>query len=65
MERTEFLKKLELFSDKTLANQFMAISLPLHTGEIMGLTGVIIYFIVVLIGASMPITGFLIWYRKL
>ena len=58
-------KKLELFSDKTLANQFMAISLPLHTGEIMGLTGVIIYFIVVLIGASMPITGFLIWYRKL
>ena len=58
-------KKVEEFTDQSLSDQFMAISLPLHTGEIMGLPGIILYFIVVLIATSMPVTGFLIWYKKL
>ncbi|KXX70442.1 hypothetical protein AVL50_08775 [Flammeovirga sp. SJP92] len=58
-------KKEVLFSDLTLSDQFKAVSLPLHTGEILGLPGVIFYFIVTLIGCSLPITGILIWVRKL
>ncbi|WP_205959830.1 PepSY-associated TM helix domain-containing protein [Flammeovirga aprica] len=58
-------KKAVLFSDLTLADQFKAVSLPLHTGKILGLPGVIFYFIVTLIGCSLPITGILIWVRKL
>jgi len=58
------LKELELFTDKPLHKQFIEISLPLHTGEIMGLPSLIIYFLATLIGCSLPITGFIIWWKK-
>ncbi|AZQ65054.1 PepSY domain-containing protein [Flammeovirga pectinis] len=58
-------KSLHKFTDQPLHKQFTAISLPLHTGEIMGLPGIILYFIATLIAASMPVTGILIWVRKL
>lgn len=58
-------KKTILFSDQSLADQFMEVSLPLHTGEILGVTGILLYFIVTMIACSMPITGILIWVRKL
>ncbi|NME68860.1 PepSY-associated TM helix domain-containing protein [Flammeovirga aprica] len=58
-------KKLILFSDQSIADQFMEVSLPLHTGEILGLSGIILYFIVTMIACSMPVTGILIWVRKL
>ncbi|MBB6463263.1 PepSY-associated TM helix domain-containing protein [Flammeovirga kamogawensis] len=58
-------KSLQKFTDQPLHKQFTAISLPLHTGEIMGLPGIILYFIATLIAASMPVTGILIWVRKL
>ncbi|WP_172665797.1 PepSY domain-containing protein [Flammeovirga sp. OC4] len=58
-------KKLILFSDQSIADQFMEVSLPLHTGEILGLSGIILYFVVTMIACSMPVTGILIWVRKL
>ncbi|MBD0402381.1 PepSY domain-containing protein [Flammeovirga sp. EKP202] len=58
-------KKLILFTDQSIADQFMEVSLPLHTGEILGLSGIILYFIVTMIACSMPVTGILIWVRKL
>lgn len=58
------LKKLELFADKPLDKQFVAISLPLHTGEILGWPSLILYFIICLIGCSLPVTGFIIWWKK-
>jgi uncharacterized iron-regulated membrane protein len=58
------LKTLELFADKPLHKQFVEISKPLHTGEIMGLPSAILYFIVALIGCMLPITGFIIWWKK-
>ena len=58
------LKSTNLFKDKPLNKQFIALSLPLHTGEILGLPGVILYFITSLIGCSLPVTGFLIWWKK-
>jgi uncharacterized iron-regulated membrane protein len=36
----------------------------LHVGAIAGLTGKIIAFIASLICASLPVTGFLVWYLK-
>jgi uncharacterized iron-regulated membrane protein len=58
------LKTLELFADKPLHKQFVEISKPLHTGEIMGLSSAILYFIIALIGCMLPITGFIIWWKK-
>src|SRR5690606_39505133 len=52
-----------LFADKPLHKQFVEISKPLHTGEIMGLPSAILYFIVALIGCMLPITGFIIWWK--
>lgn len=57
-------KTLECFSDKELHEQFVEISLPLHTGEILGWPSLIFYFIAALIGCSLPITGFIIWWKK-
>ncbi|AOW20120.1 PepSY-associated TM helix domain-containing protein [Urechidicola croceus] len=58
------IKRVELFKNKPLSKQFIEISLPLHTGEIMGWPSLIFYFIATLIGCSLPITGFLIWWGK-
>lgn len=58
------LKKVELFKDKPLNKQFVEISLPLHTGEIIGLPSLILYFIASLVGCLLPVTGFIIWWKK-
>ncbi len=58
------LKTKELFFDKPLNKQFTALAKPLHTGEIMGLPSIILYFIVSLIGCSLPVTGFIIWWHR-
>lgn len=59
------LQKADLFREKPLHQQFKEISKPLHTGEILGLKSLIFYFVITLIGFSMPITGFIIWWKKL
>ena len=53
-----------LFADKSPDQKLVAISLPLHTGEILGWPSLILYFIVSLFGASLPVTGTLMWYRR-
>ena len=58
------IRSLDRFRDKPLHRQFIEISLPLHTGEIIGLPGIILYSLVSLIGCSLPITGFIIWWKK-
>lgn len=52
------------FHELPLHEQFKAIAKPLHTGEIMGLPSIIAYFIVSLIGCSLPVTGFLMWWKR-
>lgn len=52
------------FSSLALHEQFKSIAKPLHTGEIMGLPGIILYFLASLIGCSLPVTGFIIWWKK-
>ncbi len=58
------VSKINLFSELNLYKQYMLIVKPLHTGEIFGITSIIIYFLMSLIGCSLPITGFIIWYNK-
>ena len=58
------LKTVDLFSEKPLNKQFAELSKPLHTGEIMGLPSIILYFIISLVGCSLPVTGFIIWWKK-
>lgn len=52
------------FRDLRLHEQFKAIAKPLHTGEILGIAGIILYSIISLIGCSLPVTGFIIWWKK-
>lgn len=58
------LKKTELFKNKPLYQQFKEISKPLHTGEILGLKSIIFYAIISFIGFSLPITGFIYWWKR-
>ena len=59
------VQREDLFVDLPLYKQFMAIAKPLHTGEIFGLASIILYFLVSLLGCSLPVTGFVIWWKKL
>ncbi|MDR6464170.1 PepSY-associated TM helix domain-containing protein [Chryseobacterium sediminis] len=63
-DKTGVFKTKELFLDKPLNKQFTALAKPLHTGEIMGLPSIILYFVVSLIGCSLPVTGFVIWWHR-
>ncbi len=56
--------KHQKFSDKPLGQKMASLIKPLHTGEFMGIVSKIIYFIACLIGTSLPISGFFIWFNK-
>lgn len=64
-DKNGLLKTKDLFYKKPLYKQFTALVRPLHTGEIMGLPSIILYFIVCLIGCSLPVTGIIIWWHRL
>lgn len=57
--------KSDFFYQRPFYKQFIAIAKPLHTGEIFGLTSIIFYFIISVVTCSLPITGFLIWIKKI
>lgn len=63
-DRKGELQRSDLFKNKPLHQQFQELSKPLHTGEIMGTPSAIFYFIITFIGFSLPITGFIIWWKK-
>lgn len=46
------------------ADKLMRLNYDIHVGGVLGLPGKIIMFIASLICASLPITGFLLWYGK-
>lgn len=51
-------------SEKKKIHRLFEMNYDIHVGAIGGLTGKIIAFIVSLICASLPITGFLVWWGK-
>lgn len=58
------VRRKQLFKNLELHEQFKVIAKPLHTGEIMGLPSIILYFFISFIGCSLPVTGFIIWWKK-
>lgn len=63
-DRKGEMRSLEIFKEKPLHRQFMDISLALHTGEIIGLPGLMLFSLIALLGCSLPITGFILWWKK-
>ncbi|MDR0392602.1 MAG: PepSY domain-containing protein [Planctomycetaceae bacterium] len=57
--------KIERFKDLPAGSKFVSLFLQLHTGDIIGLPTKIIYLIASLIATTLPITGTIIWLRKL
>lgn len=51
-------------AEKTRAQRLIQMNYDIHVGAIAGLTGKIIAFFVSLICASLPVTGFLVWWNK-
>src|SRR5690606_38723536 len=50
--------------DKNLREKMVAANYDIHVGAIFGLPTKIIAFIVSLLCASLPVTGFMIWYGR-
>jgi len=44
--------------------KFAAMSYDLHVGNVLGMPGKVLTFFISLISASLPITGFLIWWGR-
>lgn len=58
------LLKTELFTDYSAGDKVKHTNYDLHTGRLFGLPGKILAFLVSLFAASLPITGFYIWWNK-
>ncbi len=56
--------KTELFADYKTADKIKHANRDLHTGQNFGILGKLIAFFASLFAASLPITGFLIWYQR-
>lgn len=52
------------YKDATSSDKLFRMNYDIHVGAIGGLTGKILAFFISLISASLPITGFLIWYWR-
>jgi len=50
--------------DKNRGQRLIEMNYDIHVGAIAGITGKVIAFIISLVCASLPITGFLIWWGK-
>jgi uncharacterized iron-regulated membrane protein len=50
--------------DKNAGEKLVGMNYDIHVGAIAGLTGKIIAFIASLVCASLPVTGFIIWWGK-
>lgn len=53
-----------LYADQSTGMKVRRAVYPIHTGEIFGWPTKVLALISCLVGAALPITGFLIWYKK-
>ncbi|HWV75426.1 MAG TPA: PepSY-associated TM helix domain-containing protein [Pseudosphingobacterium sp.] len=58
------LVKKELYESQSKGMKVRRLIFPIHTGSIYGLPTKLLAFLCCLIGASMPITGFIIWLKR-
>lgn len=65
-----FLKEIPVshiygrYKDASVADKIARMNYDVHTGEVLGLAGKILAFFASLVAASLPITGFYIWWGK-
>ena len=52
------------YKDATIADKIVRMNYDIHTGQVLGLPGKILAFFASLIAASLPITGFYIWWGR-
>ncbi|WP_312365613.1 PepSY-associated TM helix domain-containing protein, partial [Sphingobacterium sp.] len=62
--RSEKCSFKRLQNDKTLGMKWRDSNYDIHVGKIAGRTGMWIAFVTSLICASLPVTGFYIWYGR-
>ncbi len=55
---------LSTFSDKSNGEKVHSLNYDIHVGSILGLPGKILAFLASLVSASLPITGFYIWWGR-
>ncbi|MBS1664137.1 MAG: PepSY domain-containing protein [Bacteroidetes bacterium] len=60
----KLLTRAREFKNKPSGEQLRNMNIDLHTGSILGIAGKTIAFLVSLIAASLPVTGFVIWWGK-
>ena len=58
------LRKDPAFSEVNRGEQLMRLNYDLHIGAIGGIWTKIIAFLVCIISASLPVTGFIVWWKK-
>lgn len=56
--------KRDLLEKKNLGEKIATLVRPIHTGEFLGLTSKLIYFLTCLVATSLPVTGLFIWLLK-
>lgn len=62
--RTGAFQKAELYSAKPAGEKFVSMNYDLHVGAILGWPTKILAFLASLLCASLPITGFFIWWNR-
>lgn len=55
---------LRPFNSRPWNEKIRALALPFHSGSLMGWPSMILAFLCCLVGTSLPITGFLIWFKR-
>lgn len=63
-EATGAMTRAKLYKDYNGADLIEATNYDLHTGRLLGLPNKILSFLAALVAASLPITGFIIWWKK-
>ena len=63
-KKTAELLSTKYFEDKNNGDKLQALNYDIHVGSIWGLPTKILAFLVSLIVASMPVTGFMIWWGR-
>ncbi len=63
-QHTGTLLQETAFSDKNNGEKLRALNYDIHTGSIIGFPGKVIAFLASLVAASLPVTGFLIWFGR-
>ena len=63
--RTGVFQKAELYRDKLAGEKFLSMNYDLHVGAILGWPTKVLAFLASLVCASLPVTGFFIWWNRL